>query len=221
MKILVVSLFIFLKPFAVSSQVYIDILTAPMMLTNAPLIRGEMKKTNDNLRAIQRGQLYLQTQLGLANDLQRKILRGLQEVSGTVRNALTIRQIYDTSTDIVEEMQDAVRLAADNPHFAIFAHRSATIFRERALELYGEVSSILQQEGTNLLNAGERQQLLLRVYRDLKLLWGAAYGINYAMKTAIRAGFWNSLNPFKVWVNRDARIMRDIIRNARHLSNRR
>lgn len=212
---------ILFTPFDAHTQVYIDILTAPAMLTSGPLIRAEMKKTNENLDAIQRGQLYLQTQLSLANDLQGKILKGLQEVSGTVRNALTVRQIYETSTDVIEEMQDAVRLAADNPQFAIFAYRSTGIFRERALELYAEVSQILQQEDTNLLSAGERQQLLLRVYRDLKLLWVAAYGINYSMKTAIRAGFWYSLNPFKVWVNRDVRIMRDIVRNARLLSNRR
>lgn len=212
------SLSLLLQPFVVRPQVYIDILTAPAMLANAPLIRGEMRKTNDNLGAIQRGQLYIQTQLGLANDLQRTILKGLQEVSGTVRNAITIRQIYDTSTDVIEEMQDAVRLAADNPQFAIFAYRSTSIFRERALALYAEVSGILQQEETNLLSAGERQQLLNRIYRDLKLLWGAAYGINFALKTAVRAGFWYSLNPFKVWVNHDTRIMRDIMRNARHLT---
>ena len=76
---------------------------------------------------------------------------------------------------------------------------------------------ILQEDETNLLDAGERQQLLLRVFRDLKLLYGAAYGINFSMKTAIRAGFWYSLNPFKVWVNQDSRIMREIIRNARYL----
>lgn len=216
--ILSFGLFVLFVPFPAVSQVYLDILTAPAMSTAyRSQIKSEMGKTNSNLSAIKRGQVYLQTQLGLANDLQDKVLTGLQQVSGTMRNALTVRQIYDTSADIISEMQEAVDIAADNPEFTIFAYRSAGIFRERALELYAEVARILQEDETNLLDAGERQQLLLRVFRDLKLLYGAAYGINFSMKTAIRAGFWYSLNPFKVWVNQDSRIMREIIRNARYL----
>lgn len=216
--ILSFGLFVLFVPFPAVSQVYLDILTAPAMNTAyRSQIKSEMGKTNSNLSAIKRGQVYLQTQLGLANDLQDKVLTGLQQVSGTMRNALTVRQIYDTSADIISEMQEAVDIAADNPEFTIFAYRSAGIFRERALELYAEVARILQEDETNLLDAGERQQLLLRVFRDLKLLYAAAYGINFSMKTAIRAGFWYSLNPFKVWVNQDSRIMRDIIRNARYL----
>ena len=201
-----------------SAQIYVDVLTAPQMTAiHAPGIRSELKKTNNELSAIKRGQLFLQTQLGLANDLQQKVLTGLQQVSGTLRNALTVRQIYETSADIIGEMQEAVEIAADNPQFSIFAYRSANIFRQRALELYAEVARILTEDEINLLDAGERQQLLLRVYRDIRLLYGAAYSINFSMKTAIRIGFWRSLNPFKVWVNQDSRIMRDIIRNASYL----
>lgn len=201
-----------------SAQIYVDVLTAPQMTAiHAPGIRSELKKNNNELSAIKRGQLFLQTQLGLANDLQQKVLTGLQQVSGTLRNALTIRQIYETSADIIGEMQEVVEIAADNPQFSIFAYRSANIFRQRALELYAEVARILTEDEINLLDAGERQQLLLRVYRDIRLLYGAAYSINFSMKTAIRTGFWRSLNPFKIWVNQDSRIMRDIIRNASYL----
>ncbi|MCL4638327.1 MAG: hypothetical protein M5Z89_04990 [Olivibacter sp.] len=206
-----------MMPSIARSQIYVDVLTAPAMTTYAPIIKREMRNTNDNLNAIQQGQMYLQTQLALANELQNKVLKGLREVSGTVRNALTIRQIYETSSDIISEMQDVVQLASQNPQYSIFAYRSASIFRQRALELYAEVAQIVTEHEANFLDAGERQQLLLRVYRDLRLLYGAAYGINLSMKTAIRSGFWRSLNPFQAWVNQDVRIMKDIIRNAKYL----
>lgn len=213
--ILILLLPVVLIPFSARSQIYFDVLTAPAMsITYAPLIKGQMTNTNDNLNAIKRGQLYLQTQLGLANDLQNKVLKGLQQVSGTVKNAVTIRQIYETSADIVSEMQEVVELASQNPQYSIFGYKSANIFRDRALGLYAEVSRILSEDERNLLDAGERQQLLNRVDRDLRILYAAAYGIHFSMKNAIRNGFWRSLNPFSVWVNQDVQIMRDIMRNA-------
>lgn len=199
------------------SQIYIDILTAPSMTFGSALIRGQMDNTNDNLKAIKRGQLYLQSQLLVANDLQNKVLKGLREVSGTLNNAITIRQIYEKSADVVAEMQDVVQLAADNPQYSIFAYKSAGIFRDRALGLYAEIARILNEDDRNLLDAGERQQLLNKVLSDLNILYAAAYGIHFSMQNAIRKGFWQSLNPFHVWVNQDAQIMRNIIRNASYL----
>jgi len=204
-------------PHSARSQIYFDVLTAPSISFSAPLIKGQMDNTNENLDAIKRGQLYLQTQLGVANNLQNKILKGLREVSGTVKNAITIRQIYEKSADIVAEMQDVVQLASDNPQYSIFAYKSAGIFRDRALGLYAEVARILHEDDRNLLDAGERQQLLHNVLSDLKILYAAAYGIHFSMENAIRKGFWQSLNPFRIWVNQDALIMKDIIRKASYL----
>jgi len=210
-------------PFTGKAQVYIDMLTAPQMLIMSGNITGgiggEFKKTNNNLNKIQEAQVYLNAKLAVVNELQRKVHNGLTQVSGTVRNGLKVRQIYEVSEDILVGLSETGRLVSDHPQFAIFANRSASNLRQRALGLYAEVANILREDDRNVLDAGERQQLLNRVYGDLMLMRGAVFGINHSIKTAIRAGFWRSLNPFRTWMNQDAQIMRDIIRNTRYLSN--
>lgn len=195
-------------------SVYMDVLTAPAMTAYANVLEEQQEKTNEHLSAIQKGQLFIQTQLELANDLQTKIHKGLSEVSQTVANAATIKRIYETSQDILDELQEAAELAKENPEYVLFAARSANVFRTRTVEMTAEVSRVLTASETNLMDAGERQKLLNYIYTEIKLLYGAAYGITHSIRWAVRRGFWKSLVPFAGWVNQDTRLMREIIARA-------
>ncbi len=210
-------------PFSSNAQVYIDVLTAPQMLIMAGNtgggIRGEFQRTNDNLNKIQEAQQFLNAKLAVVNDLQRRVHRGLTEVSGTVRNGLKVRQIYEASEDILAMLTETGNLVSSHPQYAVFANRSASNLKLRAIGLYGEVANILKEDDNNLLSAGERQQLLNKVYGELLLMKGAVFGINFSIKSALRNGFWRSLNPFRTWMNQDAQIMKDIIRNTNYLTN--
>ncbi|MCL4638326.1 MAG: hypothetical protein M5Z89_04985 [Olivibacter sp.] len=197
-----------------AQRVYVDLLVAPAMVVYANALKGQQNDAERNLKNVRNGQILVQGQLQVANDLHDKVLKGLREVSGTVNNALTIKRIYETSSDIIAEVQDAVELAAQNPQYAIFASRAVSTFRQRAIQLSADVSRVIAGGENNMMDSGERQRLLQSIHRDLRLIWGAAYGMNASMKAAIRAGFWRSLNPFSSWVSQDARIMRNILREA-------
>lgn len=197
-----------------AQTVYVDALVAPAMVTYAEAIKGQQNETEKNLVAIRNAQALVQTQLQTANNLHNKFLKGLREVSGTVKNALVIKRIYETSTDIINELQDAAQVAADHPQYAVFAARALNNFRRRALQVSADVSRVITPGETNLMDAGERQRLLSSIHRDLTLMWGVAYGISRSIKNAVRAGFFKRLNPFQKWINEDARIMRNILREA-------
>lgn len=198
-----------------AQTVYVDVLTAPAMVAYAEAIKEQQKKTNDNLTAIERGQLLVMGQLQVANDLQDKILKGLTQVSQTVNNAMTIKEIYQTSTDIIAETQEAAKIAASNPALVIFATQSANEFKRRALALTTEVSRVLTGGESNMMDAGERQKLLNYIWTEIRLMYACAYGVKHSMYWARQNGFWRSLNPFAAWVNQDVGIMRDVINRAK------
>lgn len=194
-----------------AQTVYVDLLTAPMMAIYANQLEEQQKETNKNLSNIQKTQVLIQTQLEAANELQKKIHKGLSQVSQTVSNAVTVKRIYECSQDILNELQEAVELASDYPAYLLFAKESATEFQMRAVEMTTEVSRVLTSSETNLMDAGERQKLLNYIYTEIRLLYGAAYGITHSIRWAVRRGFWKSLLPFSRWVNQDSRIMREVL----------
>lgn len=215
--LLLAGLVIYSKAGLHAQIVYVDVLTAPAMRTYANTIKKQQEKTNDNLTAIHKGQLLINSQLELANDLQQKVVKGLTEVSRTVRNAITIKRIYETSQDIILEVSETTRLAAENPQYVIFAQESASVFKARALGLASEIANVLEGGETNMMDAGERQKLLNHIYDEIRLIYGAAFGMKHSIRWAIRRGFWKSLFPFSGWVNQDIRIMNEIIAKAKTL----
>ena len=180
-------------------------------------IEDQLEETNDNLNAIQKTEVLITTQLETANNLQKKVVKGLTEVSRTVKNLITVKRITEVSLDIVAEVGEAIELAAENPEYVLFAGKSADVFTERALGLASDVTSVLAEGETNMMDAGERQKLLNHIYDEIRLLYGAAFGVTHSIRWAMRRGFWKSLFPFSGWVNQDVRIMNEIIANAKML----
>lgn len=200
-----------------AQTVYIDALTAPAMILYSDEIDKGLDNTKTELSGIKKAQALVFTQLTYANNLHDKVLAGLTEVSGTVSNALTIKYIYEDTKAIVEDVKEAVQIAAGNPVLTIFAVEHSKHFQVRAVELSAEITRIITGGEHNMMNAGERQSLLNYIHTEVKLLRASAYLVKDSMYWAKMFGIWNSLNPFKQWVNQDVTIMRGIINQAKML----
>lgn len=215
MKKLTFSLLMLICVLCKAQTPYVDVLTAPAMIAYAEVLKSQQNKTNTNLSAIERGQVAVMGQLQVANNLHDRVVRGLTEVSGTLSNALTVKEIYTSSTDIVNNTRDAINLASGNPALTLFAIRSSEEFKRRALGMTADVTRILTGGDYNMMDAGERQKLLNYIHTEIRLLAATAYGVKFNMEYAKRYGIWNSLNPFRKWINQDTQIMHDIITKAK------
>lgn len=209
---------LFIAPRLCHGQIYVDPTTAGAMAVHSSVINGQLNRTNDNLTLIQRGQLAVTGQLAIVNDLQATIYRGLSEVSGVMRSLMSIRDIYEISEDIVNDVNKAIVVAGENPELLLFAESGAREFKSRATSLAVDVSSFVLRSGKEaLMDSGERARLLNRIVTDLTILRGVAYGMYRCMYWAKQRGFWNSLNPYSGFINIDKRIADDIIRNMKTL----
>jgi hypothetical protein len=200
-----------------AQTVYVDVLTAPAMITYSNGLKSQQEKTNTNLSNIQKGQVLVNAQLKVANDLHDKVLKGLTQVSQTLNNALTIKEIYSTSTDIVQDTKATIELAAGNPLLSIFAVNSAKHFKERAVLMTAEITRILTSGESNMMDAGERQKLLNYIHTEIRILGANVYMMKEAMYWAKMNGIWNTLNPFRAWVNQDKMIINDVLIRSKQL----
>jgi len=201
-----------------SAQIYLDPTTAAATAAHAGVMNSGLSRTSDNLTLVQRAQLAVTGQLGIVNDLQSTIYRGLSEVSGVMRSLLSVKDIYEISQDIVIDVNKAINLASGDPILLLFAEGGAREFKTRSINLATEVSSFVLKDGrAALMDSGERAKLLNRIVTELTILRGVAYGMYRTMYWAKQRGILNSLNPYAGYINIDKRIADDIIRNAKML----
>ncbi|MCQ6957647.1 hypothetical protein [Mucilaginibacter aquariorum] len=202
---------------AFAQEIVIDPLTSGAIAVNSSVINGQLNTTNNNLSAIQRGQLAVTGQLVIVNDLQNKIYTGLSQVAAIISNLTSVKEIASCGTDIVKDIGQAVTIARSNPALLLFAEEGAREFQTRAVTLSAEVSAFVLKGGNNLMDAGERGKLLNHIQSEMQVLRGIAYGMGRAMYWAKMRGIWASLNPWAEWRNMDVQIANDVLNNAKYL----
>lgn len=198
-------------------EIVVDPLTSGAIIVNSSVINGQLNTTNNNLSAIQRGQLAVTSQLVIVNDLQNKIYTGLSQVASVINNLTSIKEIASCGTDIVNDVGQAITIAKSDPVLLLFAEEGAREFQTRAVTLAADVSAFVLKGGSNLMDAGERGKLLNHIESEMQILRGIAYGMGRAMYWAKMRGIWASLNPWADWQNMDVQIANDVLNNAKYL----
>lgn len=217
-----IMLFLILLPLlifkaAFAQELVVDPATSAAIAVNSAVINGQLNTTNNNLSAIQKGQLAVTGQLVIVNDLQNKIYTGLSQVASVINNLTAIKEIASCGTDIVNDVGQAVTIAKSDPVLLLFAEEGAREFQTRAVTLAADVSAFVLKGGSNLMDAGERGKLLNHIESEMQILRGIAYGMGRAMYWAKMRGIWASLNPWAEWKNMDVQIANDVLNNAKYL----
>jgi hypothetical protein len=202
---------------AFAQEIVVDPATSAAIAVNSAVINGQLNTTNNNLSAIQKGQLAVAGQLVIVNNLQNKIYTGLSQVASVISNLTSIKEIASCGIDIVNDVGQAVTIAKSDPVLLLFAEAGAREFETRTVTLSADVSAFVLKGGSNLMDAGERGKLLNHIESEMEILRGIAYGMGRAMYWAKMRGIWASLNPWEEWKNMDVQIANDVLNNAKYL----
>lgn len=200
-----------------SQTIYMDPTVAAILSYNNNTLKKSQDDTNNKLGQIRTAQLAVAAQLEAANQLQQKIYKGLTEVSSLLNDAYSVKKIINNNKLLLEYSGQIVEFASDSPEFSVFAISETTEFKRRMLLLTTEVTTILTGGEFNMMNSGQRRQLIRNVEIETALLAGQAWHILFTMKRAKHIGFWRAINPFQGWIDTDKRIARDIINRSKFL----
>lgn len=201
-----------------AQSLYIDPVTSAAQLAHASVINSQLNVTKEKLTLVERGQLAVTGQLGIVNDMQAKIYRGLSQVSSILTNLADVQEISRITIGMTDDINKGMAVAAKNPILLVFAEDQANYFYTRATKLALEVSQFALKGGEgNLMDAGERAKLIHKVMTEMLILRSLTYGMYRAMYYAQMRGVLRSLNPFQGYINMDERIMNDILRKRKYL----
>ena len=200
-----------------AQKVFSDVGTAALLTTNGVLIKNRMNTSNRLLEEFSKTQLFVTAQLEEIQDKHNLVLKGLQEVSGILNDAITVKNIFNVMKDINTHIEGISSFAIANPQYLPFTSKSMPMARKRMGHIANDVSALLSAHQDFLMNSGKRKEFLNDIHFDLMMLRASLYGMLFSMETAKRIGFWRALNPFQKYIDQDRMIMQDIIRKAGYL----
>lgn len=211
MKKFSISILLVASSLANAQNIYIDVTTTLALKLYSDNLENQQEKTLEQQTKLQQAQTWVSTQMAVANNIQNKVLKGLNEVSGTLKNGVQVVSIYNELDRCLQYSSDILILTKDKPQYAVFGVKASQTAYEQIIKLTTDVIDLLKPGELNLATAGDRYKLLFSVSQNVIMLkiWLLATKLN--IERAIRLGWFQSINPFQGYINTDMTIVQDIM----------
>lgn len=211
MKKFSVSLLLMAGSFAFAQNTYIDVTTTLALKLYSDNLENQQEKTIEQQTKLQQAQTWVSTQMAVANNIQNKVLKGLNEVSGTLKNGVQVVSIYNELDRCLQYSNDILTLTSNKPQYSVFGVKATQKAYEQVIKLTTDVTDLLKPGELNLATAGDRYKLLFSVSQNVTMLkiWLLATKLN--IERAIRLGWFQSINPFQGYINTDMSIVENIM----------
>lgn len=194
-----------------AQNTYIDVTTTLALKLYSDNLENQQEKTIAEQTRLQQAQAWVGAQMVVANNIQNKVLKGLNEVSGTLKNGVLVVGIYNELDRCLQYSSDILILTKDKPQFAVFGVKASQKAYEQVIKLTADVTDLLKPGELNLATAGDRYKLLFSVSQNVMMLkiWLLSTKLN--IERAIRLGWFQSINPFQGYINTDMSIVENIM----------
>lgn len=211
MKKFSITVLLFAASFAFAQNTYIDVTTTLALKLYSDNLENQQEKTIEQQTKLQQAQTWVSTQMVVANNIQNKVLKGLNEVSGTLKNGVQVVSIYNELDRCLQYSNDILTLTGDKPQYSVFGVKATQKAYEQVIKLSTDVTELLKPGELNLATAGDRYKLLFSVSQNVTMLkiWLLATKLN--IERAIRLGWFQSINPFQGYINTDMSIVQNIM----------
>ncbi len=150
--------------------------------------------------------------MGLVQRMIHGALSNVSEIQKTGRQAMQLTRLVQ---EIIAESAGMLNQAKGEPWLLLFAENAARQLKDRGVNLAAEVSSFVLKQGANvLMDYAKRDQLLRKIILELKVIRALLYSMQRSMFYAKMNGVLRSANPYRDFINRDRRLVDEIIHNS-------
>ena len=211
MKKFSISILLMAGSFAFAQNTYIDVSTTLALKLYSDDLENQQEKTLEQQTKLQQAQTWVSTQMAVANNIQNNVLKGLNEVSGTLKNGVQVVSIYNELDRCLQYSNDILTLTSNKPQYSVFGVKATQKAYEQVIKLSTDVTDLLKPGELNLATVGDRYKLLFSVSQNVTMLkiWLLATKLN--IERAIRLGWFQSINPFQGYINTDMSIVENIM----------
>lgn len=220
MKILLLLMLILTTLFAQAQTVIFDRHHFNIVNENG-LMRYSVETTHNNyLNNIKNKLNDINLNMNSVILVQSMIKGSLTQVNNVLKSGLAVKQVGSITAEILKESNAMIDLARSEPYLLLFAEDNARQLKSRGLKLAFEVSDFMLKEGDNVLMDFEKRDFLLRkVILELKVMRALCFSMHKSIYWAKMNGALKTANPYRYFINRDKRLIDEIIRNYKTLKN--
>ena len=145
----------------------------------------------------------------------------LKNVNSALRQGKQVQFIFEDFNKLVSNMGKMIDLTADHPQYAPLITRMYEKVFTHALEAYDGVhDQVLREDTDYLMDSYDRQYLLTKLHKEIKVMNGWVLHINNYLRNAHRKPYLRHIRVFNEWYSKDKGMIESIIRNSNSLSNR-
>lgn len=186
-------------------------------LVNQAARLGADNFMNDRFANIENNKKTALENLTLVDVIQERVYNSLTTVDKTIRQSKSVLQATTIVNDIIKYQLQMVKYAKSDPALLLYAEKSETDFKLRALDLILYIQkTVMVQKADALLDVGKRDQLLSYVIDELRVLRAFSYTASRQIYWAQMDGIFRSLNPWQNYINQDKSTADDILRNFKY-----
>ncbi|MDO4881140.1 MAG: hypothetical protein Q3983_07655 [Capnocytophaga sp.] len=199
-----------------AQTIYIDVATTAAVTAGDVALTSKQKDIIKEQDKLKKAQLLVGAQVTLVEEVQRKIYKGLSEVSGTITNAIQVKNIYSEVEQCVKYSKEVATLVKKHPQYAFLQTKAIQRAQEEATKIISEVSNVIKGDGKILMTAGDRFRLLESIERKVSTLKIWIITIKIGLENIERIGFWKAINPFQGYINTDKDIIQNIMNKYKY-----
>jgi len=181
-------------------------------ITGERILQSQSERINKDIEGINTNL----AKVVLAKDMMYKYLTEVNEV---LKDGRQMKYIISLVDDIVREASLAVQDVADAPQYSLVTLRAVESIKLQSLGIFSEITRLINKGGVEaMMDNATRDEILTEITMRLRIMRGALFGIRNSIKWAKLRGLWNTLNPFRAWINQDRLIINRIVRDYNYIT---
>ncbi len=204
---------LFLCPLLVTAQQIVyhkDLMAEATANTSYKVARNYLY--SDKLKEIEDKRQHIATYSTGIEEVQHQIFASLSNVDNAIKKCKALYNVSLRIPKIFDNLAKATSLAAGKPYLITIAANTTQIFTGRIVELQNYLEQfVLAADEKTLIDPIQRTRFVLEVSTDLNILYNLSEQLVNNFKLYNLNDAINKIVPYKMYINMDAVIVRDML----------
>lgn len=193
-----------------------DILNLEQKVGHSKKLKDKHDEMRDNQLVSTATQTVAQKEGEKFKDKVTEIHDRMIKVQGLLRDGQKLAQATKIVSDIVSYQRDIVKIVSNDPKLLVFAVNSQTLIVKRCQSLATFIAIIpVSFNKWNVISDSDRKEILQHITTELRVIRGDAFGLKRQLEWAKNYNYWQKLNPWQGYVNKDKRLVKDILEKTK------